>query len=136
MQDCSYQTLCRKNPPQECRLLNEKILCNVKAGKPRTKEACERLNRTVLEEFYQVAFRSTFYSSLVEINDDLNQFIEFNNFKELIMSNEWKYEYPLAFLFSVMRRKRVSRLSQRLTCIGLDTIWSISYKLVMYIIFK
>lgn len=46
---------------------------------PWTNGACERLNRTLLEEFYQVAFRTKIYHSVEQLNDDLNRFIEFYN---------------------------------------------------------
>jgi transposase InsO family protein len=46
---------------------------------PWTNGACERLNRTILEEFYQVAFRSKIYASIDELNRDLDVFIEFYN---------------------------------------------------------
>lgn len=50
-----------------------------KVRHPWTNGACERLNRTLLEEFYQVAFRTKIYQSVLQLNDDLNQFIEFYN---------------------------------------------------------
>ncbi|MCD6308412.1 MAG: hypothetical protein J7M24_05395, partial [Candidatus Latescibacteria bacterium] len=40
---------------------------------------CVRLNRTILEEFYQVAFRSKIYESVDELNNDLARFIEYYN---------------------------------------------------------
>jgi len=46
---------------------------------PWTNGACERLNRTILEEFYQVTFRTKIYHSIDELNPDLNQFIEYYN---------------------------------------------------------
>jgi len=50
-----------------------------KVRHPWTNGACERLNRTLLEEFYQVAFRTTIYISVQQLNDDLSRFIEFYN---------------------------------------------------------
>jgi transposase InsO family protein len=50
-----------------------------KVRHPWTNGACERLNRTILEEFYQVAFRSKLYRSVDELNDDLARFIEYYN---------------------------------------------------------
>jgi len=50
-----------------------------KVKHPWTNGACERLNRTLLEEFYQVAFRSKIYQSIDELNADLTGFIEFYN---------------------------------------------------------
>ena len=48
---------------------------------PWTNGARERLNRTILEEFYQVAFRTKIYHSLDTLNSDLNQFIHFYNYR-------------------------------------------------------
>jgi len=50
-----------------------------KVRHPWTNGACERLNRTLLEEFYQVAFRTKIYQSVLQLNDDLNRFIKFYN---------------------------------------------------------
>lgn len=52
-----------------------------KVRHPWTNGACERLNRTILEEFYQVAFRSKIYQTADELNDDLNRYIERYNCK-------------------------------------------------------
>ncbi len=50
-----------------------------KVRHPWTNGACERLNRTILEEFHQVAFRSKIYSSVEELNQDLQVFLSFYN---------------------------------------------------------
>lgn len=50
-----------------------------KVRHPWTNGACERLNRTILEEFHQVAFRSKIYSSVEELNKDLKEFLAFYN---------------------------------------------------------
>ena len=52
-----------------------------KVRHPWTNGACERINRTLLEEFYQVAFRTKIYTSTNELNNDLTQYIEFYNCK-------------------------------------------------------
>ena len=52
--------------------------------KPRTPQSngmVERFNRTLLEEFYQIAMMKKVYSSLSELQDDLDQFICYFNFK-------------------------------------------------------
>jgi transposase InsO family protein len=46
-----------------------------KVRHPWTNGACERLNRTILEEFYQVAFRTKIYTTLEELDQDLQQYI-------------------------------------------------------------
>lgn len=47
---------------------------------PWTNGFVERLNRTILEEFYQVALRKKIYESLEDLQLDLNQFLAFYNF--------------------------------------------------------
>jgi len=47
-----------------------------KARSPQTNGICERFHRTILEEFYQVAFRKKLYSSLEELQADVNDWIE------------------------------------------------------------
>ena len=63
------------------RLLKELTIQHrlTKVRHPWTNGACERLNRTILEEFYQVAFRSKIYSSVEELNQDLQEFLAFYN---------------------------------------------------------
>ena len=48
---------------------------------PWTNGSVERFQRTVLEEFYQVAFRKKIYTTIEELNDDLNQYINYYNYK-------------------------------------------------------
>lgn len=43
-----------------------------KARHPQTNGICERFHRTVLDEFYRVAFRKKLYRSLEELQDDLD----------------------------------------------------------------
>lgn len=47
---------------------------------PWTNGFAERLNRTILEEFYQVVLRKKIYRSAEELQFDLNQFLAFYNF--------------------------------------------------------
>ena len=50
-----------------------------KAKSPQTNGICERFHRTMLEEFYQVAFRKKLYSSLDELQADVDVWINFYN---------------------------------------------------------
>ena len=51
-----------------------------KAKSPQTNGICERFNKTILQEFYQVAFRKKLYRSLEELQQDLDAWIEnYNN---------------------------------------------------------
>jgi len=67
--------------------LFERILKNkeikhryTKVKHPWTNGFAERLNRTILEEFYQIALRKKRYFNPQYLQDDLDKFIEFYNF--------------------------------------------------------
>jgi transposase InsO family protein len=46
---------------------------------PQTNGICERLHRTIQEEFYAVAFRKKLYNSLDEMQQDLDEWIKYYN---------------------------------------------------------
>ena len=50
-----------------------------KARHPQTNGICERFHRTILEEFYQIAFRKKLYQTLEELQKDLDGWIEYYN---------------------------------------------------------
>jgi transposase InsO family protein len=50
-----------------------------KARHPQTNGICERFHRTILEEFYQVAFRKKIYHSIEELQVDLDQWLWYYN---------------------------------------------------------
>jgi transposase InsO family protein len=50
-----------------------------KARHPQTNGICERFHKTILQEFYQVAFRKKLYRSLEELQPDLDAWIEHYN---------------------------------------------------------
>ncbi len=66
-----------------------------KVRHPWTNGACERLNRTILEEFHQVAFRSKIYSSGEELNQDLQGFLAFYNTRRTHHGKRNKGKPPL-----------------------------------------
>jgi transposase InsO family protein len=43
---------------------------------PQTNGICERFHKTVLNEFYRVAFRKKYYRSLDELQADLDAFLD------------------------------------------------------------
>ena len=53
----------------------------IEPGKPMFNGCCERFQRTIYEEFYQTVFRKKFFSSLDELQKDLNQYLAYYNFK-------------------------------------------------------
>lgn len=50
-----------------------------KARHPQTNGICERFHKTILQEFYQVAFRKRLYTTVDELQADLDQWIEHYN---------------------------------------------------------
>ena len=50
-----------------------------KARHPQTNGICERFHKTVLQEFYQVAFRRKLYASIAELQTDLDAWINHYN---------------------------------------------------------
>jgi transposase InsO family protein len=50
-----------------------------KARHPQTNGICERFHKTILQEFYQVAFRRKIYHSLDELQADLDAWINYYN---------------------------------------------------------
>jgi transposase InsO family protein len=50
-----------------------------KARHPQTNGICERFHKTILNEFYQMAFRKKVYSSVEELQADLDEWLEYYN---------------------------------------------------------
>lgn len=61
-----------------------------KARSPQTNGICERFHKTVLEEFYQIAFRKRLYGSIAELQADLDIWIESYN-RERTHQGKWCY---------------------------------------------
>ena len=47
-----------------------------KTKSPQTNGICERFHKTVLNEFYRVAFRKTLYRSIAELQADLDRWMK------------------------------------------------------------
>ena len=50
-----------------------------KARHPQTNGICERFHKTILHEFYQVAFRRKLYKNLEELQQDLDEWLKHYN---------------------------------------------------------
>lgn len=50
-----------------------------KAQSPQTNGICERFHKTILQEFYQVTFRKKLYSTLEELQKDLDEWMKYYN---------------------------------------------------------
>jgi transposase InsO family protein len=68
--------------------LNEIEHTRIRVRHPQTNGAVERLNQTIQEEFYKVAFRKKLYSSIEEIQTDLDEFMRWYNMDR---TNQGKY---------------------------------------------
>lgn len=59
-----------------------------------TNGCTERFNQTLLDEFYQVAFRKKLYTSLEEIQTDLDEFLKRYNTKRTNQGKHCKGRTP------------------------------------------
>jgi len=65
-----------------------------KVRHPWTNGACERLNRTILEEFYQLAFRTRIYETIDQLNDDLIKYLRTYNYQRTHQGKRTKGNVP------------------------------------------
>jgi len=65
-----------------------------KVRHPWTNGACERLNRTILEEFYQVTFRKKIYETFEQLNDDLDKYLKKYNYQRTHNGKRTKGRLP------------------------------------------
>lgn len=65
-----------------------------KVRHPWTNGACERLNRTILEEFYQVTFRKRIYETIDQLNDELQKYLNTYNFQRTHQGKRTKGRVP------------------------------------------
>jgi len=54
-----------------------------KARSPQTNGICERLHRTMQDEFYAIAFRKKIYTTIEELQSDLDQWLDYYNTQRL-----------------------------------------------------
>lgn len=59
--------------------LNDIEHSRTKANHPQTNGICERFHKTILQEFYQVAFRRKIYQSIEELQVDLDDWMAYYN---------------------------------------------------------
>ena len=59
--------------------LNDIEHTKTKARSPKTNGICERFHKTILQEFYQITFRRKIYTSIEELQKDLDEWVGFYN---------------------------------------------------------
>jgi transposase InsO family protein len=84
------------HPYQLFLYLNEIEHTRIKVRHPQTNGAVERLNQTVQEEFYKVAFRKKLYRSIEEIQTDLDGFMTWYNAERTNQGRHCQGRTPLA----------------------------------------
>ena len=75
--------------------LNDIDHSRTKARHPQTNGCTERFNQTLLDEFYQVAFRKKIYTSLDEIQTDLDEFLHGYNTRRTNQGKHCKGRTPM-----------------------------------------
>ena len=75
----------------------------IKPRSPQSNGMVERFNRTLLEEFYQIAMIKKIYTSLSELQDDLDKFITYYNFKRTHQGYRLKGKIPYHKFFDGMK---------------------------------
>ena len=86
----------RENHPYQLFLyLNDIDHSRTKVRSPQTNGCTERFNQTLLDEFYQVAFRKKVYSSLEDIQADLEEFLHRYNAKRTNQGKHCKGRTPM-----------------------------------------
>ena len=78
-----------------------------KVRSPRTNGFVERMNRTLLDECFRVAGRTTWYISPEEIQRDLDKFLVFYNLKRSHQGYRLKGRTPAQALCEALGRKRL-----------------------------
>jgi transposase InsO family protein len=82
-----------------------------KARSPQTNGICERFHKTVLQEFYQIAFRKRIYSSIEQLQADLDDWIASYN-EQRTHQGRWCYgKTPMQTFIDTMSLAREKLLN-------------------------
>lgn len=76
--------------------LNDIDHTKTKAKHPQTNGICERFNKTCLDEFYKVAFRKKIYTTLDELQADLDSWLEKYNTRRTHQGKRCQGRTPMA----------------------------------------
>ena len=82
---------------------------------PQTNGICERFHRTILEEFYQVVFRKKLYKSIIELQEDLDEWLIYYNEERTNQGKHCNGRIPIKCF---MEDKRLAQIKM----IGYDRI--------------
>lgn len=59
--------------------LNDIEHTKTKVKKPQSNGICERFHKTILDEFYTIAFRKKIYAGIAELQEDLHSWLDYYN---------------------------------------------------------
>ena len=90
-----YCGIREQHPFQLFLYLNDIDHSRTKARHPQTNGCTERFNQTLLDEFYQVAFRKKIYTTLEEIQTDLDAFLRRYNTQRTNQGKHCKGRTPM-----------------------------------------
>lgn len=79
--------------------LNDIEHTKTKARHPQTNGICERFHKTILNEFYQIAFRKKIYKNLDELQKDLDDWLYDYNYKRTHQGKMCCGRTPMQTLF-------------------------------------
>lgn len=91
--------------------LNDIEHTRTKVKSPQTNGICERFHKTILEEFYQVALRKKIYSSLEELQADLDEWLHEYNHRRLHQGKRCDGRTPYATLTESRHLAEAKQLS-------------------------
>jgi len=76
--------------------LNDIEHSRTKAKSPQTNGICERFQKTVLDEFYRIAFRRKIYTTIEELQKDLSEWLEYYNTQRPHQGKRCQGKTPMA----------------------------------------
>jgi len=94
-----------------------------KAKSPQTNGICERFHRTMQEEFYAIAFRKKMYSSLEELQKDIDQWLHFYNNER---AHSGRYCYGKTPMQTFMDSKNLAQVKDVNNLFGQSTNFKLS----------
>ncbi|MBN8536445.1 MAG: transposase, partial [Deltaproteobacteria bacterium] len=85
-----------------------------KAAHPQTNGICERFHKTILNEFYQIAFRKKIFNTIEELQEDLDQWLREYNERRTHQGKNCNGKTPMETFLDGLRIAREKTINQNL----------------------
>ena len=85
-----------------------------KARHPQTNGICERFHKTILNEFYQIAFRKKIFNTIEELQEDLDQWLREYNERRTHQGKNCNGKTPMETFLDGLRIAREKPINQNL----------------------